>query len=45
MVSIDTDPSSNSPEPLRTEVRKAFANSIRVIWIVLVPFVNPMLLF
>lgn len=28
------------PEPLQTEVRIAFAESIRVIWIVLIPFVS-----
>ena len=28
------------PEPLRTQVRTAFADSIRVIWLVLIPFVS-----
>lgn len=26
------------PEPLRTEVRKAWGESIRVIWLVMIPF-------
>lgn len=29
-----------SPEPLLTEVRKAFADSVRVIQLVLIPFVS-----
>jgi len=29
---------ANLPEPLRTQVRVAFADSIRVIWLVLIPF-------
>ena len=37
---VFTNPSSQSPEPLRTEVRKAFSESIRVIWIVLIPIVS-----
>jgi len=29
---------ANLPEPLRTQVRVAFADSIRVIWLVMIPF-------
>lgn len=28
------------PEPVRTQVRIAFADSIRVIWLVVIPFVS-----
>lgn len=40
----DTHINQHSDEPLRTEVRVAFAESIRVIWIVLIPFVSAALL-
>jgi hypothetical protein len=32
---------SPRPDPLRTEVQHAFAESMRVIWLVLIPFVSP----